>query len=73
MTKKKYDAVFEGGGVKGVALIGALKRLEEEGIEFGRVAGTSAGAIAASLVASGYKAEEIKDFSGIKILMTLRM
>jgi NTE family protein len=61
MTKKKYDAVFEGGGVKGVALIGALKRLEEEGIEFGRVAGTSAGAIAASLVASGYKAEEIKD------------
>ncbi len=61
MTNKKYDAVFEGGGVKGVALIGALKRMEEEGIEFGRVAGTSAGAIAAALVASGYRAEEIKD------------
>jgi len=61
MNNKKYDAVFEGGGVKGVALIGALKRLEEEGIEFGRVAGTSAGAIAAALVSAGYKAEEIKD------------
>ena len=61
MSNKKYDAVFEGGGVKGVALIGALKRLEEEGIEFGSVAGTSAGAIAAALVAVGYKAEEIKD------------
>jgi NTE family protein len=61
MPNKKYDAVFEGGGVKGVALIGALKRLEEEGIEFGRVAGTSAGAIAAALVSAGYRAEEIKD------------
>ena len=49
MNNKKYDAVFEGGGVKGVALIGALERLEEEGIEFGRAAGTSAGAIAAAL------------------------
>ncbi len=60
MKNKKYDAVFEGGGVKGVALTGAIKRAEEEGIEFERVAGTSAGAIAASLFAAGYKAEEIK-------------
>ena len=61
MDKKKYDGVFEGGGVKGVALIGALKRMEDEGIGFGRVAGTSAGAITAALIAAGYKAEEIKD------------
>jgi len=61
MNIKKYDGVFEGGGVKGVALIGALKRMEEEGIEFGRVAGTSAGAITAALISVGYKAEEIKD------------
>ncbi len=58
--KTKYDGVFEGGGVKGIALIGALKRLEEEGVEFGRVAGTSAGAITTALVAAGYKADEIK-------------
>ena len=61
MTARKYNGVFEGGGVKGIALIGALKRVEEEGIEFSKVAGTSAGAIAAALVSAGYKAEEIKD------------
>ena len=61
MNNKKYDAVFEGGGVKGVALIGALKRLEEEEIGFGRVAGTSAGAVTAALVSARYKAEEIRD------------
>ena len=31
MAEKIFDGVFEGGGVKGVALIGALKRLDEEG------------------------------------------
>ena len=57
----KFDGVFEGGGVKGIALIGALKRLEEENVVFSRVAGTSAGAITASLVAAGYKVDEVKD------------
>jgi NTE family protein len=61
MNNQKYDAVFEGGGVKGIALIGALKRLEEKNIELSRVAGTSAGAITAALIAAGYKADEIKD------------
>ena len=60
MNKIIFDGVFEGGGVKGIALIGALKRLEEEGVVFGRVAGTSAGAITASLVAAGYKVDELK-------------
>ncbi|MFA5259680.1 MAG: patatin-like phospholipase family protein [Candidatus Omnitrophota bacterium] len=61
MPKITFDGVFEGGGVKGIALIGALKRLEEEQAVFGRVAGTSAGAITASLVAAGYKIDELKD------------
>lgn len=61
MTDKIFDGVFEGGGVKGVALIGALKRLEEEGVSFKRVAGTSAGAITAALYAAGYGINEIKD------------
>ena len=51
------DGVFEGGGVKGIGLVGALKRAEEERI----VAGTSAGAIVASLYASGYSADELKE------------
>lgn len=39
MDKIIFDGVFEGGGVKGIALIGALKRLEEEGVVFGRKIG----------------------------------
>lgn len=61
MAEKIFDGVFEGGGVKGVALISALKRLEEEGASFNRVAGTSAGAIIAALYAAGYSINEIKD------------
>lgn len=55
------DGVFEGGGVKGIGLIGALKKAEESGITFKRVAGTSAGAIVASLYASGYTTDELFD------------
>lgn len=57
----KYDAVFEGGGVKGIAFAGALKRMEEEGVAFDRFAGTSAGAITSGLCAAGYGADELKD------------
>lgn len=57
----EFDAVFEGGGVKGIALVGALKRAEEQNIAFKRVAGTSAGAIVAALCAAEYKAGEIKE------------
>ena len=57
---KKIDAVFEGGGVKGIGLVGAVAVIEENGYTFENVAGTSAGAIVASLVAAGYKAPELK-------------
>jgi len=58
----KADAVFEGGGVKGIGLVGALSVAEEEhGYTWQRVAGTSAGAIVAALLAVGYKAREIKE------------
>ncbi len=56
----KADAVFEGGGVKGIALVGALWAAEARGYAWENVAGTSAGAIVASLVAAGYTAAEIK-------------
>ncbi len=54
------DAVFEGGGVKGVGMVGALSRFEERGYQWKCVAGTSAGAITAALVAAGYSAREVK-------------
>lgn len=53
-------AVFEGGGVRGTAFVGAIAALEESGVEFKAVAGASAGAIVASLIAAGYKAKEIR-------------
>ncbi len=57
---KKVDAVFEGGGVKGIGLVGAIKATEEQGYTFENVAGTSAGAIIAALVAAKYSASEMK-------------
>jgi hypothetical protein len=44
--------VSEGGGVRGIGLVGAVDALAAAGYEFPRVAGTSAGAIVASLVAA---------------------
>lgn len=58
---KKTDAVFEGGGVKGIGMVGAVAVTEEQGYQFSNVAGTSAGAIVASLVAAGYTAGELKN------------
>lgn len=51
--RKPADLVLSGGGVKGIAHVGALEVFEEAGYRFERVAGASAGAIAASLVAAG--------------------
>jgi len=58
---KKIDAVFEGGGVKGIGLVGAVSVIEKEGYKFENLAGTSAGAIVAGLLAVGFNSEEIKE------------
>lgn len=54
------NLVFEGGGVKGIAYVGALKELEDRGIlqNVERVGGTSAGAINAVLLSLGYTLQE---------------
>lgn len=56
------NLVFEGGGVKGIAYVGALQVLEQEGItqNITRVGGTSAGAINALLLAAGFDIPEMK-------------
>src|SRR5437870_4811366 len=59
-TRIRFDAVFEGGGVKGVALVGALSVLEARGYAPVNIAGTSAGAIVGALLAAGYRAAELK-------------
>jgi len=58
--KLKADAVFEGGGVKGIGLVGAVAEIEKAGYEFVNLAGSSAGGIVASLLAVGYEADEIR-------------
>ncbi|WP_411334850.1 patatin-like phospholipase family protein [Metabacillus indicus] len=57
----KADGVFEGGGVRGIAFTGAIQAMEEEKIEWERLAGTSAGAVIAALLAAGYKSYEIRE------------
>ena len=58
-------AIFEGGGAKGVAHVGALKAVQENGLDIIGVAGTSAGALAAVLIAIGLEADDIFDVTGV--------
>jgi NTE family protein len=55
------NLVFEGGGVKGIAYVGALEVLEQKGIlpQIVRVGGTSAGAITAVLVGLNHSPAEV--------------
>lgn len=55
------DLVLEGGGVKGIALVGAISVLEERGYRFHKVAGTSAGSIVGSLVAAGTPGARLRE------------
>ncbi len=58
--EKTADVVLEGGGVKGIALVGALSVLMDSGYRFQRIAGTSAGAIVGALLAAGKSADELR-------------
>jgi len=55
----KYDLVFEGGGAKGMAFVGAVAELLAAGRSHDRLLGTSAGAITATLLAAGYTVDEM--------------
>jgi NTE family protein len=58
----KADGVFAGGGVKGLAFAGALEATAKAGYdEWGKLAGTSAGAITAMALAVGYDAAGMKE------------
>lgn len=57
----RSDLVLEGGGVRGLALVGAVTGLAEAGYGVARVAGTSAGAVVAAVVAALGSADEPLD------------
>ena len=64
MTKLDIEnLVLEGGGVRGIAFSGAVDYLEEQNLlpKIKRFAGSSAGAMASTLLAIGYNATEFKD------------
>lgn len=54
------DAIFEGGGIRGIGIAGALKSFENHNYVWKRVGGTSVGAIIASLLAAGYTASDLE-------------
>lgn len=59
--RRPIFGIFEGGGAKGIAHVGALAAAEANGLAFAGVAGASAGAIVATLVAAGLPAKDILD------------
>ena len=54
------DLVLEGGGVKGIGLVGAYAALADKGYTVHRIAGTSAGAIVGALIAAGTRPEDLE-------------
>jgi len=58
----KITLSLSGGGLRGAAHVGAIKFLEEQGVEITAVSGSSAGAIVGLFLASGLKSDEMLDF-----------
>ena len=56
-----FGVALAGGGLQGFAHIGALKALEEIGINIKHISGTSTGSVIASLYAMGYNIDEIQE------------
>lgn len=66
-----WAGVFQGGGAKGVAYIGALEEMHKSKHWFAAVAGASAGALTAALIAAGYSPQEMRQET-MRLLSSLR-
>ena len=55
---QRADLVLEGGGVKGIGLVGAAATMARAGYSFPRVAGTSAGAVVGAFIVALQRAGE---------------
>jgi NTE family protein len=72
-SPQRVFVAFAGGGAKGLIHVGALKALEDRRVQFRGLAGTSAGAIVASLKAAGFAASDLLDpESGASLIDRLR-
>ncbi len=61
---RKIAVALGGGGSKGNAHIGVLRRLEQEGYQIAAVAGTSFGGLVGAFYAAGYSPDEIETLFG---------
>lgn len=57
----KYTCLFGGGAIRGLAYVGAVRAMEELGMEFDILGGSSVGSIIATLLACGYKSYELEN------------
>jgi len=62
MIEKRVSLALGGGAAKGLAHVGVLRGLEEDGIEVAAVTGTSMGSIVGALFAGGMSALEMEAF-----------
>ena len=56
----KYTCLFGGGAIRGLAYVGAIRAMEELGIDYDIIGGSSVGSIFATLLACGYKSYELE-------------
>ncbi len=59
LNSRTLNLVLSGGGIKGLAFVGAYEELEKKYRYIGNIAGVSAGALAGSLIGAGYTSREL--------------
>lgn len=57
----KYICIFGGGAVRGISYVGVIKALREMDVDIDTVAGSSVGAIFATLYVMGFSCEEMQE------------
>ena len=61
--RERVGLVLSGGAARGLAHIGVLKALEEQGVMIDAIAGTSMGAVVGGLYAAGYSVSELEQLA----------
>ena len=70
---KTYAIALEGGGARGAYEIGVWKALDEAGIRFDAVAGTSVGALNGAMMAMGDLEKAIACWENIRLSQVIRL
>ncbi len=58
---KEIALALGGGGIRGIAHIGVIRCLEENGFKICALAGTSVGGLVGSVYAAGYSIKEVEE------------